>query len=184
MTDIGSAEPARPGGDTASASYEDEPRAEPEFRSLYFEDLSLGMAETLTRTVSTDDVIQFAELTGDRNPIHLSEDFASQTVFKTRIAHGLYTASFISTVLGTRLPGPGVIYFSQTLNFRGPVRIGDTLNVTVTVAELLPERHRARLDCTCVVAGEIVLDGEAWVKVPSRTGWHSGERKPTSHSAA
>src|SRR6195256_6386339 len=134
---------------------------------LYFEDLSVGMAETLSKTVASSDVVGFAQLTGDRNPIHLSEHFAAKTSFGGRIAHGLYTASLISAVLGTRLPGPGAIYISQTLNFRAPVRIGDTVDVTVTVAELIPDRQRARLTCICKVADEVVLDGEALVKVPS-----------------
>jgi 3-hydroxybutyryl-CoA dehydratase len=107
-------------------------------------------------------------VTGDRNPIHLSEHFAAKTPFGTRIAHGLYTASLISAVLGTRLPGPGAIYISQTLNFRAPVKIGDTVDVIVAVAELVPQKYRARLTCTCIVDGETVLDGEAWVKVPSK----------------
>ncbi len=136
-------------------------------RMLYFEDLSVGMAETLTKTVASHDVVGFAELTGDRNPIHLSEHFAAKTTFGGRIAHGLYTASLISAVLGTRLPGPGAVYVSQTLNFRAPVRIGDTVEVTVTVAELDPQRQRARLACTCRVGEAVVLDGEALVKVPS-----------------
>ena len=84
---------------------------------LYFEDLSVGMTETLRKTVDSADVVGFAEVTGDRNPIHLSEHFAAKTPFGTRIAHGLYTASLISAVLGTRLPGPGAIYISQTLQF-------------------------------------------------------------------
>ncbi len=136
---------------------------------LYFEDLSLGMTETLHKTVNSADVVGFAEVTGDRNPIHLSEHFAAKTPFGTRIAHGLYTASLISAVLGTRLPGPGAIYISQTLHFRAPVKIGDTVEVSVTVAELMPEKFRARLACACSVGDEIVLDGEAWVKVPSKT---------------
>jgi 3-hydroxybutyryl-CoA dehydratase len=136
-------------------------------RTLYFEDLAVGMAETLRKTISSSDVVGFAQLTGDRNPIHLSEHFAAKTSFGRRIAHGLYTASLISAVLGTRLPGPGAIYISQTLNFRAPVKIGDEIEVTVTVAELIPERQRARLVCTCMVGGEVVLDGEALVKVPS-----------------
>jgi 3-hydroxybutyryl-CoA dehydratase len=138
-------------------------------QTLYFEDLSVGMSEHLAKTVASSDVVGFAEVTGDRNPIHLSEHFAAKTPFGTRIAHGLYTASLISAVLGTRLPGPGAIYISQTLNFRAPVKIGDTVDVTVTVAELLPEKSRARLACTCSVGDDIVLDGEAWVKVPSNT---------------
>jgi 3-hydroxybutyryl-CoA dehydratase len=131
-------------------------------RMLFFEDLSLGMTETLRKTIDSSDVVGFAEVTGDRNPIHLSEHFAAKTPFGTRIAHGLYTASLISAVLGTRLPGPGAIYISQTL------KIGDTVEVTVAVAELMPEKFRARLACTCSVDGETVLDGEAWVKVPSK----------------
>ena len=138
-------------------------------RILHFEDLSVGMTETLSKTISSADVVGFAQLTGDRNPIHLSEHFAAKTSFGSRIAHGLYTAGLISAVLGTRLPGPGAVYVSQTLNFRAPVRIGDTVEVTVTVAELIPERLRARLTCTCRVGEEVVLEGEALVKVPSAT---------------
>src|SRR4051794_11467671 len=139
-----------------------------ELRILHFEDLTVGMSESFSKVVSSSDVVGFAELTGDRNPIHLAQHFAAKTPFGTRIAHGLYTAGLISAVLGTRLPGPGAVYISQTLNFRAPVRIGDTVEVTVTVAELVPERRRARLTCTCSVAGEVVLDGEALVKVPRK----------------
>ena len=138
-----------------------------ELRTLFFEDLSVGMTETLSKTVASSDVIGFAQLTGDRNPIHLSEHFAAKTTFGARIAHGLYTASLISAVLGTRLPGPGAVYVSQTLNFRAPVKIGQT--VEVAVAELFPERRRARLTCICRVGNDIVLDGEALVKVPSQS---------------
>lgn len=150
-----------------------------ELRHLDFEDLSIGLVETLEKKIESSDVVGFAEVTGDRNPIHLSEHFAARTPFGGRIAHGLYTASLISAVLGTRLPGPGAIYISQTLNFRAPVRIGDTVKVEVTVAELIPEKHRARLHCTCTVDKDTVLEGEAWVKVPSRirparTGAESG----------
>src|ERR1700746_1721101 len=134
-------------------------------RTLYFEDLSVGMTERLAKTVASSDVVGFAEVTGDRNPIHLSEHFAAKTPFGTRIAHGLYTASLISAVLGTRLPGPGAVYISQTLNFRAPVRLGDTGAVVVSAADLIPEKQRARLSCTCLVGEEVVLDGEALVKV-------------------
>lgn len=137
-------------------------------QTLYFEDLSLGMTERLSKVVSSADVVGFAEITGDRNPIHLSEHFAARTPFGTRIAHGLYTAGLISAVLGTRLPGPGAIYISQTLHFRAPVRIGDTVDVKVTVEELFPERARALLVCACAVGDTLVLDGEALVKVPRR----------------
>jgi 3-hydroxybutyryl-CoA dehydratase len=137
-------------------------------RSLSFDDLELGMSERMSHIIDAADVVEYAELTGDRNPIHLNEDYAAGTQFQRRIAHGLYTAGLISAVLGTRLPGPGVIYISQTLNFRAPVFIGDRVDVEVVVAELVPERRRARLACVCMVRGETVLDGDAWVKVPPR----------------
>lgn len=138
------------------------------FTTHYFEDLSVGMRETLMKTVMNEDVIGFANLSGDHNPIHLSEHFARKTRFGERIAHGLYTASLISAVLGMYLPGPGAVYLSQTLNFRGPVRIGDVLTITVEVAEVNPEGRRVLLRCECLVDGKIVLDGEARVTVPTR----------------
>src|SRR3569833_1621316 len=112
---------------------------------LYFEDLSVGLTETLKKTIDSSDVVGFAEVTGDRNPIHLSEHFAAKTPFGTRIAHGLYTASLISAVLDTRLPGPGAVYFSQTLNFHAPVKIDYTNKNKNTVAELMPEIRRAEI---------------------------------------
>ncbi|MEP3280606.1 MAG: MaoC family dehydratase [Stappiaceae bacterium] len=139
-----------------------------ELQTLYFEDLALGMSETLKKTVQSSDIVGFAEMSGDRNPIHLSEHFAAKTPFKTRIAHGLYTASLISAVLGTRLPGPGAIYLSQTLKFLAPVMIDDEITVRVEVMELIEKGRRARLACSCEVDGKPVLEGEAIVKVPSR----------------
>ena len=135
-------------------------------RTLSFEDLHTGMRESLMKAVMDSDVVGFARLSGDDNPLHLCDVYAAETRFGQRIAHGLYTASLISAVLGTRLPGPGAIYISQTLNFRAPVKIGDTVLVTITVAELIAEKSRARLSCVCSVDGEVVLDGEALVKVP------------------
>lgn len=137
-------------------------------RALAFEDLRVGMRERLMKTVMDTDVVGFAQLSGDDNPIHLCEDWAAGTRFGERIAHGLYTASLISAVLGTRLPGPGAVYRSQTLNFRAPVRIGDVVAVVVEVVELLPEGRRARLHCEASVDGHVVLDGEAMVSVPGR----------------
>src|SRR5690349_24291331 len=140
----------------------------PPLRTLFFEDLSVGMTETLEKTVASSDVVGFAQLTGDRNPIHLSEHFAARTSFGKRIAHGLYTASLISAVLGTRLPGPGAIYISQTLNFRAPVKIGDTVTVIVEAVELIPEGRQVKFHCEALVDGKTVLDGEALVSVPGR----------------
>jgi 3-hydroxybutyryl-CoA dehydratase len=134
----------------------------------YFEDLVMGMSEALMRTVMADDVVGFAKLSGDNNPVHLSDHFAARTPFRERIAHGLYTASLISAVLGTRLPGPGAVYISQSLNFRAPVRIGDVVTARVEVSALETAKNRARLACECVVDAKTVLDGEAIVMVPSR----------------
>lgn len=138
------------------------------FQTLYFEDLSLGMTETYRKEVKSSDVVGFAEITGDRNPIHLSEHFAARTPFKGRIAHGLYTAGLISAVIGTRLPGPGAIYVSQTLRFLAPVKIGDTVEASVEVVDLNEKRRRAELKCRCAVGDTVVLEGEAVVKVPRR----------------
>jgi 3-hydroxybutyryl-CoA dehydratase len=107
----------------------------PLFRTLNFEDLAIGMRATIRQTVENEDVIGFAELSGDHNPIHLSEHFARKTRFGGRIVHGLYTASLISGVIGMRLPGPGAVYISQTLRFLGPVKIGDVVDVSVEVAD-------------------------------------------------
>jgi len=120
------------------------------------------------KTVMDDDVIAFADLSGDRNPVHLSDHFARKTRFGERIVHGLYTASLISTVIGMYLPGPGAVYMSQTLNFKGPVKIGDVINVVVEVVELTEKGRRVRLHCECLVDGKVVLDGEALVMAPSR----------------
>jgi 3-hydroxybutyryl-CoA dehydratase len=140
----------------------------PETRSLYFEDLALGMRETYAKHVSASDVVGFAEISGDRNPIHLSEHFAAKTPFGGRIAHGLYTASLISAVIGTRMPGPGAIYMSQTLKFLAPVRIGDTVEASVEIIELSDKGNRAKLLCQCRVGETLVLEGEALVKIPAR----------------
>jgi 3-hydroxybutyryl-CoA dehydratase len=140
----------------------------PAVHTLYFEDLRIGMRETLMRTVMDGDVVDFARISGDENPIHLSERYAAKTRFGQRIAHGLYTASLISAVLGTRLPGPGAVYRSQTLNFHAPVKIGDVVTVVVEVVELVPEGRKARLHCEALVDGQVVLDGEAAVSVPGR----------------
>ena len=138
----------------------------PLFQTLYFEDLALGMRETIQKTVENEDVIGFAELSGDHNPIHLSEHFARKTRFGGRIVHGLYTASLISGVIGMRLPGPGAVYISQTLHFLGPVKIGDVIDVSVEVVELTEKGRRVRLHCECRVGDKLVLDGEGILSVP------------------
>jgi 3-hydroxybutyryl-CoA dehydratase len=140
----------------------------PSYPTLFFEDLCLGQQASLMRTVMDSDLHLFAQVSGDMNPIHISEAFAAQSKFGQRIAHGMFTASLVSALLGTRLPGPGAVYLSQTIQFLAPVRIGDVVSANVEVVELVPERRRARLFCECVCDGKAVLEGEAWVAVESR----------------
>ncbi len=137
-------------------------------QTLYFEDLSVGLRETYAKLVTSEDIVAFAEISGDRNPIHLSDEFAAKTPFGSRIAHGIFTASLISAVIGTRLPGPGAIYISQNLRFLAPVRIGDTVETSVEIVELIDRGRRAKLSCACKVGDVLVLEGEAEVKVPPR----------------
>jgi 3-hydroxybutyryl-CoA dehydratase len=134
----------------------------------FFEDLTLGMSRVFSKTITEADLLMFAGVSGDTNPIHLDQDFASRTMFEGRIAHGMLTASLVSTVLGTRLPGPGAIYVSQSLRFLAPVRIGDTVIARASIAELMPERHRVRLQTICMVGERKVLDGEAVLMVPRK----------------
>jgi len=138
-------------------------------KALAFEDLRVGMREILLKTVMDTDVVGFARLSGDDNPIHLCDTYAAGSRFGERIAHGLYTASLISAVLGTRQPGPGAVYRSQTFNFHAPVRIGEVVTVTVEVVELMPQGRKVRLACEASVDGRVVLDGEALVSVPARS---------------
>ena len=137
-------------------------------QTYHFEDLQLGMEATFARSVTENDIVTFAEVTGDKNPVHLDRVYAAKTMFKQPIAHGMLTAGYISAVFGMELPGPGAIYVSQTLNFRAPVRIGDKVIAKVKVAELIPAKKRARFDCACTVGDKVVLEGEAILMVPGR----------------
>ena len=135
---------------------------------FYLEDLSVGMSEVFTKEIAETDITLFADISGDTNPVHLDEDFASRTIFGGRIAHGMLTASFISTVLGTQLPGPGCIYLSQNLRFKAPVRPGDVVETRVTVKEIVSEKRRVVCETSCSVNGKVVLDGEAMMMVSRR----------------
>lgn len=134
----------------------------------YFEDLSLGMSESYTRTVKEADIQQFAEMSGDTNPAHLDEEFAATTRFEKRIAHGMLSASFISTLVGTKLPGPGCLYVSQTLKFRAPVYISDEVTATVSITDLNERRGYVTFSTTCTVGDTDVIRGEAMMLVPRR----------------
>jgi 3-hydroxybutyryl-CoA dehydratase len=130
-------------------------------------ELKVGQTAEFSKTVSESDVYLYAGVTGDFNPAHVNEAYAQQTFFKTRIAHGMLTAGFISAVLATRLPGPGTIYLRQELNFLAPVRIGDTVTAKVEIIEIMAEKNRVRLKTTCVnQEGTQVLDGEALISPP------------------
>ena len=137
-------------------------------KSVYFEDLSVGQEASISNTVTADVIAAFADVSGDHNPVHLDADYAAKTMFKERIAHGMLSAAYISAVFGMQLPGPGAIYISQTLNFKAPVKIGDTVVTTVKVAELVPEKKRAKFECVCTVNGKPVVQGEAVLMVPAR----------------
>lgn len=134
----------------------------------FFEDLSVGQKASFGKTITEADIVLFAAVTGDTNPMHLNDEYARTSIFGERIAHGMLAAGLITKVMGTQLPGPGTIYLSQSLRFRRPVRIGDTVTATVEITELNPEKHRVKLSTVCCVKGEPVLEGEALVTVPSR----------------
>lgn len=136
---------------------------------MQYSELKEGMHAEFSKSVSDADVVSFAEVTGDRNPVHLDEAAAARTRFGGRIAHGMLSAGIVSAAIASRLPGPGSIYLSQTLKFTAPVRIGDTVTATVTVLELM-SKNRVRLTTTCRnQSGETVLDGEAVILVDTQT---------------
>jgi 3-hydroxybutyryl-CoA dehydratase len=134
----------------------------------YFEDLKEGMTDIYGKTITDADITLFSGISGDINPMHLNHEFASESRFEGRIAHGMLTASLLSTVIGTKLPGPGCIYVGQILRFKAPVKSGDTVLARITVTKLVPDRNFAELDTICTVGEKVVIDGEAVVLVPSR----------------
>jgi 3-hydroxybutyryl-CoA dehydratase len=145
-----------------------EPIQPGELHGFFFEDLFVGQTAAFSKTITEVDVVMFAGISGDTNPLHLSEDFARQTMFGGRIAHGMLTGSLISTLIGTRLPGPGCAYMGQTLRFNAPVKLGDTVNTRATITALNEEKARAEMDTICMVGDEVVIEGAALVKVPVR----------------
>ncbi len=136
-------------------------------KGITISEMKLGDSASFTKTVSEHDVYTYAGVSGDFNPAHVNEVEAQKGMFGKRIAHGMLSAGFISTVLGTQLPGPGTIYMGQELRFTKPVFFGDTITATVTVAELIPEKNRAILDTVCTNQhGEVVIKGKATVMPP------------------
>lgn len=138
------------------------------FTGYILDELSVGQTAELVREITEERIQRFAEASDDFNPLHLDEDFASRTPYRGRIAHGLLSASFVSAVVGTMLPGPGAIYLNQTLTFYKPVRIGDVVTGRVTVTAIDQESARVTLKTECLVDGEPVLDGEAIIRVPRK----------------
>jgi 3-hydroxybutyryl-CoA dehydratase len=130
-------------------------------------ELNIGDTAEFSKTVSESDIYQFAGITGDFNPAHMNEEYAKKTFFKTRIAHGMLSAGFISTVIGTKLPGTGSIYIQQDLSFLAPVRIGDTITARAEVIEIMEGKNRVRLKTVCVNQdGTQIINGEAVVSPP------------------
>jgi len=139
-----------------------------DLHGYYIEDLSEGMTASYAKTVTDADVVLFAGISGDDNPVHINQEFAENSMFKQRIAHGMLSAGFISAVLGTKMPGPGAIYISQSLKFKAPVHIGDTVKATVTILEVLAPKRRVTLKTVCTVKDTVIVEGEAVVMVNSR----------------
>lgn len=137
-------------------------------KGYFIEDLKVDMESTYEKTVTEADIDAFADVTGDNNPVHLDEEFGAKTIFKGRIAHGMLAAGYISTVVGTQLPGPGSIYMSQSLRFRAPVRIGDTVVTTAKITNVDSEKGRVTLETVCSVGDTAVVTGEALIMVPSK----------------
>jgi 3-hydroxybutyryl-CoA dehydratase len=134
-------------------------------RGYTIDELTIGMSASYERVITDSDIAEFAEVSGDHNPVHLDDAYAKTTRFKGRIAHGLLGASFISTVLAAKLPGPGTVYIGQTLAFKAPVRPGDKLEARATVTEIRREKKQVVLKTECRVGDTLVIDGEATVLV-------------------
>ncbi|MEX2449409.1 MAG: MaoC family dehydratase [Rhodospirillales bacterium] len=126
------------------------------------------MTEIYAKTITDADIVTFAGISGDTNPVHINQEFARDTRFEGRIAHGMLVASFISTVIGTKLPGPGCIYLNQTLSFKAPVMVGDTVKARATVSRLIPEKKFVEMATVCTVGDKVVIDGLALILVATR----------------
>lgn len=136
--------------------------------TIFIEDLEVGMKRDLTKLITNEDIEKFAEVSTDRNPVHLDEEYAKETMFQGRIAHGMLTAGLISAVIGEQLPGHGTIYLGQTLKFMAPVRPGDIVHVEVEVAEIDMKKRKVKLWTQATIGEQVVLRGEANVLAPSR----------------
>ena len=136
--------------------------------TICIEDIEIGMTRYIRKVITDKDIEQFAEISTDHNPVHLDDEYARDTIFEGRIAHGMLTAGVVSAVIGEQLPGHGTIYMSQNLKFLAPVRPGDLVHAEVKVVDMVIDKRRVKLDCRCEVNGKNVLVGEAIVLAPSR----------------
>jgi len=136
------------------------------FNRFSIEDISIGMEASYSQTITDADVKNFAGISGDNNPVHMSNEYAEQSRFKKRIAHGLMSASYFSALFGTKIPGHGCVYVSQLLLFKKPVYLNDTVTATVTVKEINIEKRRVFFKTVCRVKNKVVIDGEAEIYVP------------------
>ena len=136
--------------------------------TICIEDIEMGMTRYIRKVITDKDIEQFAEISTDHNPVHLDDEYARDTIFEGRIAHGMLTAGLVSAVIGEQLPGHGTIYMSQNLKFLAPVRPGDLVHAEVKVVDMVIDKRRVKLDCRCEVNGKNVLVGEAIVLAPSR----------------
>ena len=136
--------------------------------TICIEDIEMGMTRYIRKVITDKDIEQFAEISTDHNPVHLDDEYARDTIFEGRIAHGMLTAGLVSAVIGEQLPGHGTIYMSQNLKFLAPVRPGDLVHAEVKVVDIVIDKRRVKLECRCEVDGKNVLVGEAIVLAPSR----------------
>ena len=136
------------------------------FNKIPLEEIEIGMNVSYSQTITDADIKAFSGISGDRNPVHLDEQYAEKSRYKKRIAHGLMTASYFSALFGTKIPGEGCVYVSQSLNFKRPVYIGDTVTAIITVTKIDEIKSRVYFDTVCKVKNKIVTDGEAEIYIP------------------
>jgi len=135
-------------------------------KPISFEQIKIDMSVSYSQTITDADIKSFADISGDHNPVHLDDEYASKTRYKKRIAHGLMSGSFFSALFGTKLPGPGCVYVQQTFNFKRPVYLGDTVTATAKVTSIDPDKRRVFFDTKCTVKNKVVIDGMAELYVP------------------
>lgn len=129
-------------------------------------EIKIGMSESYSQTISEADVKAYAGISGDRNPVHMDDEYAEKSRYKNRIAHGMISSSFFSALFGTKLPGPGCVYVNQSLNFKRPVCIGDTVTAIITVTKIDEIKSRVYFDTFCKVKNKVVIDSEAELYIP------------------